>query len=62
MNPQVYTNVGLDRREAIAQVKASGHRREVMQTGARRLTEFLDEIGVMRGVGRRLWRSSGLLA
>jgi len=62
INPDVYTNVGLDRRQAVAQVKASGHRREVMQTGARRLTDFLDEIGVMRGVGRKLWVSSGLLA
>lgn len=62
VNPDVYTNVGLDRREAVAQVKASGHRREVMQSGARRLTDFFDEIGVLEGVGRRLWRSSGLLA
>lgn len=62
INPEVYTNVGLDKREAMAQVKASGHRREVMQTGARRLTDFLDEIGVMRGIGRKLWVSSGLLA
>ncbi|NLU67154.1 diiron oxygenase [Streptomyces sp. HNM0574] len=62
INPEVYTNVGLDRREALAQVKASGHRREVMQNGARRLTDFLDEIGVLRGVGRTLWVSSGLLA
>ncbi|MEU2511434.1 AurF N-oxygenase family protein [Streptomyces syringium] len=62
VNPAVYTNVGLDRREAVAQVRASGHRREVMQTGAKRLTDFLDDVGVLRGVGRRLWRSSGLLA
>ncbi|TJZ45991.1 diiron oxygenase [Streptomyces piniterrae] len=62
VNPDVYANVGLDRREAVAQVRASGHRREVMQSGARRLTDFLDEIGVLRGVGRRLWKSSGLLA
>lgn len=61
INPEVYTNVGLDKREAMAQVKASGHRRDVMQTGARRLTDFLDEIGVLRGVGRKLWVSSGLL-
>ncbi|MFD0270655.1 diiron oxygenase [Streptomyces sp. NPDC127106] len=61
VNPAVYENVGLDRREAVAQVKASGHRREVMQTGAKRLTDFLDDIGVLRGVGRRLWQSSGLL-
>ncbi|MFG3282926.1 diiron oxygenase [Streptomyces sp. NPDC048111] len=62
VNPQVYENVGLDRREAVAQVRASGHRREVMQSGAARLTEFLDDIGVMNGVSRRLWKSSGLLA
>lgn len=62
VNPQVYTDVGLDRREALAQVKASGHRREVMQTGAKRLTDFLDDIGVLQGPGRRLWKSSGLLA
>ncbi|MFF9477425.1 diiron oxygenase [Streptomyces sp. NPDC014733] len=62
VNPQVYSDVGLDRREAVAQVRASGHRREVMQSGAKRLTDFLDEIGVLRGAGRKLWRSSGLLA
>ncbi|WP_267244861.1 AurF N-oxygenase family protein [Streptomyces sp. PR69] len=62
VNPQVYENVGLDRREAVAQVRASGHRREVMQTGAKRLTDFLDDVGVLNGLGRRLWKSSGLLA
>jgi para-aminobenzoate N-oxygenase AurF len=62
VNPQVYADAGLDKREALAQVRASGHRRDVMQQGAKRLTDFLDEIGVMRGVGRRLWKSSGLLA
>ncbi|MFI6346669.1 diiron oxygenase [Streptomyces sp. NPDC050560] len=62
VNPQVYTDVGLDRAEALAQVRASAHRRDVMQSGARRLTDFLDDIGVLQGVGRRMWRSSGLLA
>ncbi|MFF9071148.1 diiron oxygenase [Streptomyces sp. NPDC014735] len=62
VNPQVYENVGLDRREAVAQVKASRHRAEVMQSGAKRLTDFFDDIGVLNGLGRRLWRSSGLLA
>ncbi|WP_030995001.1 AurF N-oxygenase family protein [Streptomyces sp. NRRL F-5630] len=62
VNPDVYTNAGLDKREALRQVKASAHRREVMQNGAKRLTDFLDDIGLMEGVGRRLWRSSGLLA
>ncbi|MFI9587661.1 diiron oxygenase [Streptomyces sp. NPDC052236] len=62
VNPGVYENVGLDRREAVAQVRASGHRREVMRSGAKRLTDFLDDIGMLRGPGRRLWKSSGLLA
>ncbi|WP_030549286.1 diiron oxygenase [Streptomyces albus] len=62
INPEVYTNVGLDKREAVAQVAASGHRREVMQSGAKKLTDFLDDIGVLRGAGRRMWKSSGLLA
>ncbi|MER7695257.1 MULTISPECIES: diiron oxygenase [unclassified Streptomyces] len=62
VNPQVYENVGLDRREALAQVRASGHRAEVMQSGAKRLTDFFEDIGLLNGVGRRLWRSSGLLA
>ncbi|NJQ00871.1 AurF N-oxygenase family protein [Streptomyces zingiberis] len=62
INPEVYTQVGLDQKEALAQVAASDHRRDVMQTGARKLTEFLDEIGVLRGVGRRMWKGSGLFA
>ncbi|GAA3375522.1 diiron oxygenase [Streptomyces sannanensis] len=61
VSPQVYTNVGLDRREAVTQVRASGHRREVMQSGAKRLTDFLDDVGILQGIGRRLWKSSGLL-
>ncbi|WP_335935659.1 AurF N-oxygenase family protein [Streptomyces sp. PTD5-9] len=62
INPRVYESVGLDRREAVAQVRASRHRAQTMQAGAKRLTDFFDDIGVLNGVGRRLWRSSGLLA
>ncbi|RSS34324.1 diiron oxygenase [Streptomyces sp. WAC08241] len=62
VNPGVYAAVGLDRHEAVAQVRASGHRREVMQAGAKRLTDFLDDVGLLRGPGRRLWKASGLLA
>ncbi|MDT3399085.1 diiron oxygenase [Streptomyces sp. B1866] len=62
VNPEVYANVGLDRQEALAQARQSAHRRDVMRAGAKRLTDFLDDIGVLRGVGRTLWRDSGLLA
>ncbi|MDF9815607.1 hypothetical protein M2266_004838 [Streptomyces sp. SPB162] len=62
ISPQVYTAVGLDPAHAMAQVKASGHRRDVMLQSAKRLVEFLEDIDVLRGPGRRLWRASGLLA
>lgn len=62
VHPQVFTDVGLDSRQAMAQVKASAHRRDVMLTGAKRLTDFLDDVGVLHGAGRRMWQSAGLLA
>ncbi|MET9345364.1 AurF N-oxygenase family protein [Streptomyces termitum] len=62
VNPGVYDAVGLDRRRAVAEVRASGHRREVMRAGAKRLTDFLDDVGLLQGPARRLWKSSGLLA
>ncbi|WP_404816803.1 diiron oxygenase [Streptomyces thermolineatus] len=61
ISPRVYTAVGLDPAQAVAQVRASAHRRDVMRRSASHLTGFLDEIGVIRGVGRKLWKSSGLL-
>lgn len=61
ISPRVYGHVGIDPGVALAQVRASRHRREVMLRSAERLTGFLGEIGVIRGPSARLWRSSGLL-
>jgi P-aminobenzoate N-oxygenase AurF len=61
IGPKVYESVGIDPAVALEQVRDSAHRREVMRRSAQRLTEFLDEITVLRGPGRRLWKSSGLL-
>ena len=61
ISPKVYASVGLDPALAVRQVRDSEHRKDVMQRSARRLTDFLDDIGVLRGPGRALWRSSGLL-
>ncbi len=61
ISPRVYSAVGLDPAGAVAAARASTHRREVMRMSAERLTGFLDEIGVLRGPGRALWASSGLL-
>ncbi|MDJ0342537.1 diiron oxygenase [Streptomyces sp. H10-C2] len=62
VSPKVYAAVGLNPAYAMEQVKASGHRRDVMLQSSKRLVEFLEEIDVLRGPGRRLWRASGLLA
>ncbi|KRV48632.1 hypothetical protein AQ490_24145 [Wenjunlia vitaminophila] len=61
ISPRVYASVGLPTRLAVAQAAGSAHRREVMRTSARRLTGFLQEIGLLSGPSVRLWRSSGLL-
>lgn len=61
VSPKVYTAVGLDPAQALEQVRASGHRRDVMRQSAKRLVEFLEELGVIAGPSRRLWRGAGLL-
>ncbi|MGW1978439.1 AurF N-oxygenase family protein [Streptomyces sp. NPDC001889] len=61
VNPNVYPDCGLDRRTALAQVRASDHRREVLRKGAARLSALLDEVGALDSRGRRVWREAGLL-
>jgi hypothetical protein len=61
VGPRVYASVGLDPREAVEEARRSPHRREVMRQSAKRLMDFLDEIGLIRGPSRPVWRSSGLL-
>ncbi|MFF8955927.1 diiron oxygenase [Streptomyces sp. NPDC014894] len=61
VNPMVYPECGIDRREAVAQARSSEHRREVLRKGAGRLTDFLGEVGALDARGRRVWRSAGLL-
>ncbi|MET9877283.1 diiron oxygenase [Actinacidiphila glaucinigra] len=62
ISPRVYASVGLDPRYAAELARTSPHRRDVMRQAARRLMDFLDEIGMFEGPGvRRMWRTSGLL-
>jgi hypothetical protein len=61
ISPKVYASVGLDPAEAAEAARTSPHRREVMRQSAKRLMDFLDETGLLKGPSRRLWRSSGLL-
>ncbi|MBM9503636.1 AurF N-oxygenase family protein [Actinacidiphila acididurans] len=62
IGPRVYASVGLDPREAVAAARRSPHRQDVMRQAAKRLMDFLAEIGLLRGASVPLWRSSGLLA
>ncbi|MBD0736414.1 AurF N-oxygenase family protein [Streptomyces sp. CBMA29] len=61
ISPEVYASVGLDPVQAAEAARTSPHRREVMRQSAKRLMDFLDEIGLIKGPSRKLWRSSGLL-
>jgi hypothetical protein len=62
IGPKVYASAGLDPVYAVELARASPHRRDVMRQSAKRLMDFLDEIGLLKGPSRRLWRASGLLA
>ncbi|WP_225846330.1 diiron oxygenase [Streptomyces sp. HPF1205] len=61
IGPEVYASVGLDPRQAVEAARTSPHRQDVMRRSARRLMDFFEEIGLLRGPSRRLWRTSGLL-
>ncbi|MGW5350170.1 AurF N-oxygenase family protein [Streptomyces sp. NPDC004031] len=60
ISPQVYAEVGLDVKEAVAAARTSPHRQDVMRQSAKRLMDFFDEIGLIRGPSRRIWKASGL--
>ncbi|MFD3451696.1 diiron oxygenase [Streptomyces sp. NPDC058691] len=62
ISPQVYASVGLDPKYAAELARTSPHRRDVMRQSAKKLMDFLEEVGMFEGRGvRRMWRSSGLL-
>jgi hypothetical protein len=61
ISPKVYAAVGLDPAHAAEVARTSPHRRDVMRQSAKRLMDFLEEIGLLRGPARPLWKASGLL-
>ncbi len=63
ISPAVYASVGLDVPTAVRQARESEHRRETMRWSAEKLTEFLEETGIIHSaLDRAAWRRSGLLA
>ncbi|MCV7067197.1 diiron oxygenase [Mycolicibacterium farcinogenes] len=60
-NKVQYARVGLDPRAARRMARASAHRREVQISGFAPLAAFLEEVGLMGRIGRRMWRRAGFL-
>ncbi len=61
VNPRVYAHVGLRPREAYAVAQANPHWRETRRWAARKAVATLDEVGMIGGPGRWLWRRAGLV-
>lgn len=60
-NPVPYLRVGLDPREARRAARSSPHRHEVQILGFAPLAAFLEEVGLMGPIARRMWKRSHFL-
>jgi hypothetical protein len=61
VDPKVYAAVGLDVDEAVAAAAANPHWRQTKQFAARKVIKFFNEIGLIAGPGKLLWRKAGVL-
>jgi hypothetical protein len=61
VHPEVYRSVGLDPVQARKAALANPHYRDTLRWSARKLMPFLDEVGMIGGPSRRIWRWVGLL-
>ncbi|HEY6425201.1 MAG TPA: diiron oxygenase [Pseudonocardiaceae bacterium] len=61
IDPKVYAAAGLDVDEAVAAAAANPHWRQTKQFAARKVVKFLDEVGLIAGPGKLLWRRAGVL-
>ena len=61
VDPKVYAAVGLDVDEAVAAAAANPHWRQTKQFAARKVIKFFNEVGLIAGPGKLLWRKAGVL-
>ena len=61
IDPKVYAAVGLDVKDAVAAAAANPHWRQTKQHAARKVIKFLDEVGLIAGPAKLLWRRAGVL-
>ncbi|EID10630.1 P-aminobenzoate N-oxygenase AurF [Mycolicibacterium phlei DSM 43072] len=60
-NKVPYQRVGLDAKAARRMARGSAHRRRTQIDGFAPLAAFLDEVGLLGPIARRMWRRSGFL-
>jgi hypothetical protein len=56
-----YLRVGLDADRARKLARTSPHRRQIQISGFAPLAAFLEEVGLMGRISRRMWRRTGFL-
>jgi hypothetical protein len=61
IDPKVYAAAGLDVGEAVAAAAANPHWRQTKQFAARKVIAFFNEVGLIAGPGKLLWRRAGVL-
>jgi hypothetical protein len=61
IDPKVYAAVGLDVDEAVAAAAANPHWHKTKQFATHKVVTFLDEVGLIAGPGKLLWRRAGVL-
>jgi len=61
VHPMAYTSVGLDPRVARRVARTNPVFGETLRWAGRRVTAFLDELGLIAGPGRALWERSRLI-
>ncbi|MFY9807139.1 MAG: diiron oxygenase [Pseudonocardiaceae bacterium] len=61
VDPKVYAAVGLDVKEAVAAAASNPHWRETKRFMAHKVITFFNEVGLIAGPGKLLWRRAGVL-
>ena len=61
VHPAVYRAVGLDPKQAREVARANPHHHETRRWMGEKVVEFLDEVGMIGGPSKRLWRKAHLI-
>ncbi|MBX6355768.1 MAG: diiron oxygenase [Micromonosporaceae bacterium] len=61
VHPRVYAAVGIRPRDGVAAARANPHWQGTLRWAAGKARAYLDELGMLSGPGRRLWRRAHLI-